>query len=114
MRLGALDTLIEIERHGEYGRDEFNTPLVGHYVLAQAMAQRVQTTGREFLAAEGVTAEERVVFRLHWLPGVTTRDRVKIPDERAEDGTQRPYNIREVRPLGRNRFLELHTVRSAP
>lgn len=109
MRLGQLDTLIEIVRHGEYGRDEFNAPLIGDYVASAAMAQRVQTTGREFLMADGVTADERVVFRLHWIPGVTTKDRVQIPAE-----GERPYNIREVRPLGRNRFMELHTVRNAP
>lgn len=102
MKLGLLDTYIEIEREGITGRDEFNAPIEGWSVVAREMSQRVQLSGREFMSGDGTTNDERVVFKLHWVPGIKPDDRVKCDD--------RYYNIHEVRPLGRRRFMELHTV----
>ena len=56
MRLGRLDTRIEIVREGETGRDEFNTPITGLWVVVTMMAERMQQSGREYLAADGVQA----------------------------------------------------------
>ncbi|WP_292229505.1 phage head closure protein [Brevundimonas sp.] len=106
MKLGRLDTFIEIVRDGITGRDEFNAPIYGPVPLASAMAERVQASGREFLAADAVQNEQRVVFRLHWLPDITTKDRVRCAGQ--------TYNIHEVRPLGRSRHMELHTATRAP
>ena len=105
MRLGGLDTYIEIVRDGITGRDEFNAPIYGAVIVAIAMAQRVQSSGREFLSADAIQNEQRVVFRLHWLPDITAKDRVLC------DG--QTHNIHEVRPLGRARHMELHTVARA-
>lgn len=102
MRLGQFDTYIEVEREGVTGRDEFNAPVLGWAPVAREMAQRVQASGREFIAGDAISNDERVVFRLHWVPGLTTKDRVSCEG--------RFYNIHEVRPLGRNKFMELHTV----
>lgn len=106
MRLGRFDTYIEIEREMIVGRDGFNAPIKQMAVFAAAMAERVQESGREFLAAAALTAEQRVVFRTHWIDDLRTSDRVRC------DG--RLYNIREVRPLGRRRHVELHAVGIAP
>ena len=105
MRLGLLDTYIEIVRDGIIGRDEFNAPTYGPVVVATAMAQRVQSSGREFLTGDAIQNDQRVVFKLHWLPDVTTRDRVLC------DGLT--HNIHEVRPLGRAQHMEIHTVAGA-
>lgn len=105
MRLGGLDTYIEIERDVMTGRDEFHAPIYGQIIVAKAMAQRVQSSGREFLSADAIQNEQRVVFRLHWLPDITTKDRVLCEGQ--------THNIHEVRPLGRARHMELHTVARA-
>lgn len=105
MKLGRLDTYIEIVRDGIVGRDEFNAPIHGPVTIATAMAQRVQSSGREFLAADAIQNDQRVVFRLHWLPEITTKDRVLCAGQ--------IHNIHEVRPLGRARHVELHTVARA-
>jgi rod shape-determining protein MreB len=42
MKLGRLDTRIEIVRDGEIGRDEFNAPITGEIVVTTAMAETVQ------------------------------------------------------------------------
>lgn len=100
MRLGRLDTFIEIVRNGEIGRDEFNSPIYGEAVVAEAMAEQVQQSGREYLAADGVQASRKVVFRTHRQPDVKVTDRVRVGDQ--------SLNIREVRPIGRF-HMELHT-----
>lgn len=105
MKLGDLDTFIQIVRDAETGRDEFNAPIRGEVVITSAMAQRVQQTGREYLAAEGALASRKIVFRTHWQPDIKTTDTVRLDGER--------LNIREVRPLGR-RYLEIHAEGVAP
>lgn len=101
MKLGRLDTYIQIVREGEIGRDEFNAPILGEWVVANCMAEQIQASGREFLSADAVTGSIKVVFRTHWVPDVSRTDRVRSGDQ--------DFNIREVRPLGRNRHMELHT-----
>lgn len=105
MKLGNLDTFIEIVRDGVIGRDEFNTPITGQTTVATAMAQRLHRGGREYLAADGVEASRKVVFRTHWLPDISVSHRILL------DGQS--LNIREVRPLGR-RYLEIHAEGVAP
>ncbi len=104
MKLGRLDTFVRITRYGETGRDAYNAPIMAEYDLADAWAEMVQTSGREFLANDAVQNERRVVFRTHAQPGVTVKDRIYV-------GTDR-FNITEVRPLGR-RHVEFHTVAGA-
>ncbi|WP_413297983.1 head-tail adaptor protein [Brevundimonas phoenicis] len=101
MKLGDFDHPIAIRRWGDTGqRDSFNAPIMGWMPVATGMAQRVQSSGREYLAADAIQTTLRVVFRTHWIPGLTTKDHVLC------NGID--HNIREVRPLGRNRYVELH------
>ena len=102
MKLGRLDTYIVILRKDAVTRNAFNEAEKSEREEGAAMAERVQVSGREFLAADAIQAEERVVFRTHWRGDVTTADAVLCNGKR--------HNIREVRPLGRNRYMELHTV----
>ena len=104
MRLGRLDTRIEIVREGETGRDEFNDPIMGLSVVVTLMAERVQQSGREYLAADGVQASRKIVFRTHRQPDIRLTDQVRM------DGAL--LNIREVRPLGRL-HMEIHTEGAA-
>lgn len=104
MKLGRLDTFITIRRFGETGRDEYNAPIEAEYELAEAWAEMVQASGREFLANDTVNSERRVVFRTHAQPGVTVQDRIYVGCDR--------FNITEVRPIGR-RHVEMHTIAGA-
>lgn len=104
MKLGSLDTYIEIVRQGETGRDEFNAPIRGEIVVTSAMAQQIQQTGREYLAADGPQSSRKIVFRTHWQEDVRTTDQVRLGDDL--------LHIREVRPLGR-RYLEIHAEGAA-
>ena len=104
MRLGRLDTRIEIVREGETGRDEFNTPITGLWVVVTMMAERMQQSGREYLAADGVQASRKIVFRTHRRPDIRQTDQVRMDDAL--------LNIREVRPLGRL-HMEIHTEGAA-
>jgi hypothetical protein len=63
------------------------------------MAERVQQSGREYLAADGVQASRKIVFRTHRHPNIRLNDQVRM------DGAL--LNIREVRPLGRL-HMEIH------
>lgn len=104
MRLGRLDTRIEIVRDGEIGRDEFNTPIKGLAIVGTLMAERIQQSGREYLAADGVQASRKIVFRTHRQPDIRLTDQVRMDDAL--------LNIREVRPLGRL-HMEIHTEGAA-
>ncbi len=105
MHAGDMDRRITIEKR-TVTTGPFNEPIESFQPLAEVWAEVRQQGGAEFLRAESVTAERRVLFRLRWLPGVTVLDRVKY------DG--RAHNILEVRELGRRSGLELYTVANDP
>lgn len=102
MRAGDLDRRVIIQTYAITGVDPFNNPIGEWQDVATVWAQVLQQGGSEFLRAEEVTAERRVVFRIRWLEGVSALQRV------IHDGTE--HNITEVRELGRRDGLELHTT----
>jgi SPP1 family predicted phage head-tail adaptor len=69
--------------------------------LATVWAEVKQESGREFFAAGGIQSDRKVVFRLRWIDGITVVHRVIY--------SGREHNIHEVRELGREVGLELHT-----
>ena len=73
--------------------------------MATVAAQVLQKGGREFLSAQMVQAEVRVLFRLRWIEGITVLDRVNY--------SGRLHNIQEVKEVGRREGLELMTVAAA-
>lgn len=100
MRAGNLDRRITIQTVGtivdDYGREVPG----GTVDLATVWASMQQQGGREFIAADAVQAERKVVFRLHYVSGLDEAMTV------LHDGME--YDIREVRELGRRQGLELH------
>ncbi|ASY43333.1 hypothetical protein CJD35_01850 [Sphingobium xenophagum] len=100
MRAGTLDRTVTIQRMTlvDDGYSSVETWADWQTVPAQV----VQEGGREFFAAAAVQAEQRVLFRMRWLDGVTVLDRVSY------DG--RPHNIIGVKELGRREGTELLTV----
>lgn len=101
MRAGSLDTPITIER-ATNAPNEYGTPTMTWTTLASARAQVIMSKTEEFIHSGGANDETAVVFRTRWIEGVTAADRV------VHDG--RPLNIKEVKPLGRRRGLEIRTV----
>lgn len=103
MKAGRLDRHLMIQRR-TIAYDEYNSPIEVWSVLATAPAQVIQQSGREFLAADQIQAQRRVVFRMRWREDVTVLDRVSY------DGLI--HNIQDVKELGRREGLELMTVAS--
>lgn len=104
MKAGALDRRVTIER-ATVIQDPYGEEIETWAPLATVSAQVVQQSGREFLAAEAMQAEVRVLFRLRWIEGIQETDRVSYGD--------RMHNIQEVKELGRREGLELMTVAAA-
>lgn len=103
LRAGKLDRQITIERQSETVAEsgavsKTRTP------IATVRAELVQQSIDEFLAGFGEAEAGALVFRIRYLAGITTADRVLF------DGSA--YEIDEIAELGRRRALELRTVRS--
>jgi SPP1 family predicted phage head-tail adaptor len=101
MQAGALDRTITIREEGLIDDGYGGTIPGGWQDLATVAAHVKQQTGREFIQAQQVTAERRVVFTIRFRAGITTAMQIRY------DGTE--FNIREVREIGRRQWLELHT-----
>jgi SPP1 family predicted phage head-tail adaptor len=101
IRAGKLDRQIIIERQTE-------TVAASGAVsntwapLATVRAELVQRGADEYLAGFGEAETSSAVFRIRYLAGITTVDRVIC------DGIA--YEIDEIAELGRKRALELRTV----
>jgi len=101
MRAGKLDRKITIER-----KTKTKTP-TGSVVeswqeVATMRAEIVQQSATEFLTGYGEAENGSIVFRIRYLGGITTNDRVTY------NGTA--YNLKEIKELGRHRGLELRGV----
>lgn len=101
MRAGGLNRRIAIER--SVPDDSFDgAGLETWQPLTTCWAEVRQQGGREFLQNGFTNTERRVVFFIRWFPGVTTADRVMYGGK--------PFDIAEVREIGRRDGVELHTV----
>lgn len=102
MRAGKLDRFITIERPTE-------TVAASGAVsstwanIATVRAELVQQSASEILSGFGEGETGSVIFRIRYLPGLTTADRVIY------DGAA--YGLQEVAEIGRKRGLELRAVR---
>lgn len=101
MRAGRLDKRVTIRSRGDT-RDEYGAAVPTWPTLAEVWAQRLQQTGREFLAGDKDTAERGVVWRIRWRDDIDETMRVSFEGQE--------YDIVEVRELGRKAGLELHTT----
>ena len=101
MRAGKLDRSITIERFTET-ISPAGKPSQAWTVLAMVPAQLVEASTEEFLRKFGEDAETVAMFRIRHLDGVTTKDRVVY--------NERPFNIAEIKEIGRRVGLELRCV----
>lgn len=104
MRAGKLDRTIAIER-----LTETVTP-TGSVVtawtnIATVRAQIVTQSASEFLTGYGEAEAGTIVFRIRYIAGITTADRVSYGGQ--------IYDLKEVAEIGRRRGLELRAVATA-
>lgn len=97
--------MVTIERQGPPYDDGYSTVPGEWEALATVPAQVLQQSGGEYLQSAGIVAEQRVVFRVRWIDGLSVLDRV-IYDDRA-------HEIKDVKELGRREGTELLTVAEA-
>lgn len=104
MRAGKLDRTISIER-----KTETVSPtgaVVSAWLnIATVRAEIVTQSASEFLTGFGEAENGTVVFRVRYLAGITTADRVSYAGQ--------VYDLKEVTEIGRRRGLELRAVATA-
>ena len=101
MRAGKLDRIITIQRETK------TTNFTGYAVAAWSditaiRAEIVTQTSTEFLTGYGEAENGTVIFRVRYLAGITTADRVTYNDQ--------VYDLKEITEIGRRRALELRAV----
>lgn len=101
MPAGKLDRIITLERKTETVADT-GSVVSAWTTFATVRAEIINQTASEFLTGYGEAEAGTVVFRIRFLSGITTADRI------THAGQQ--YNIKEVIEIGRRRWLELRAV----
>lgn len=104
IKAGKLDRQITIERQAETVAASGSVSKTWA-ALATVRAELVQLAAEEYLAGFGEADTGGAVFRIRYLAGITTADRVTF------DATT--YDIEEIAELGRKRGLELRCARAA-
>lgn len=104
MRAGKLDRTITLERLTET-LNENRTPIPAWSTIATVRAEILQQSTNEFLTGYGEALAGTIIFRIRYLPGITTVDRVTYA------GTV--YDLQEIKEIGRRRGLELRAVATA-
>lgn len=103
MRAGQRDRRIVIEAPTSTRDPETNEELVTFAPVARVWGSRKDTSGGEFLKADGIRAEERSLFWIPWRADLTTRHRLTC------EGLS--WNIEAFRELaGRRRYLEIQAT----
>jgi SPP1 family predicted phage head-tail adaptor len=103
MRAGKLDQTIEIRRQVNDAVDPYGNPVPGTIsTVATMRAQIIQASTEEFIRGWGANSEAVMIFRTRWFDDVTLADGVR------HDGVD--YNLKEIKPIGRRRGLELRCV----
>lgn len=102
MQSGKLHQLIQIERQTETispsGAVQHNWQ-----VIATARAEPVTLSASEFLSGMGDAETRNAVWRIRWIPELTTKDRIRHGSE--------TYDLKEIIEIGRRKALELRAVR---
>lgn len=102
MRAGRLDNVITIQRYKVVGDDGAGNQIREWFVLATMRAQLIKASTEEFARQYGITSDTMIVFRTHFIAGITPADRV------VHDGLL--HDIKEVKEIGRRKALEIRTV----
>jgi SPP1 family predicted phage head-tail adaptor len=104
MRAGKLDRTISIDRYSAGEPNEYGETIPTWTPLATLRAQVVQASTEEFLEAYGASEQTAIIFRVRWIAGVDTADRISY------EGSY--FNIKETKEIGRRKGLELRAVRA--
>ncbi|UXT96530.1 phage head closure protein [Agrobacterium tumefaciens] len=102
MRAGKLDTTITI-RGVTYVDDGYGGQIEVVADIATARAQIIEQSTDEFIRNYGATTERLRIFRTRWIDGVDLEMKIK------HDGLD--YDLKQIKPIGRRRGLELRCVR---
>lgn len=101
IRAGKLDRTIAIERKSETV-SETGAAVATWMNIATVRAEIVTQAASEFLTGFGEAENGTIVFRVRYLPGITTADRVSYGGK--------VYDLKEITEIGRRRGLELRAV----
>ncbi|RUY31699.1 head-tail adaptor protein [Mesorhizobium sp. M7A.F.Ca.US.001.04.1.1] len=104
MRAGKLDRIIAIERKTETVSPT-GAVVTAWLNIATVRAEIVTQSASEFLTRFGEAESGTIVFRVRYLAGITTADRVTYSGQ--------VYDLKEVTEIGRRRGLELRAVATA-
>ncbi|WP_275788570.1 phage head closure protein [Pararhizobium gei] len=105
MRSGRLDRTITVQRSTE-SIDAAGTPSFVWSDVATVRAEIIEASAQEFIRASGENTEAVTIFRIRFLDGIATDDRVLF------DG--RLHNIRQITEIRRRKGLELRTIEWRP
>lgn len=100
MRAGKLDRTITLQRRAE--TKDGPRVVTAWTNIATVRAEIVQQSASEFLTGFGEAENGTVIFRIRYLGGVTTADRIMF------DGVA--HDIKEIAEIGRRRGVELRAV----
>lgn len=104
MRSGKLDQTITI-RSMTYVDDGYGGQEQVEADFATLRAQIIEESTDEFVRNYGVSTERLRIFRTRWLDGVTPEMRV------LHDGES--FGIKQIKPIGRRRGLEIRCTNGA-
>lgn len=100
-----LDRLVVVERLSRTV-DDYGAEAETWAPIATLAAQRLEAGSRELVRAYGTIEEGEAVFRVRYLAGLTTADRVVV------DG--QPLDLVAVNELGRRQALDLRARTAGP
>lgn len=101
MRAGRLDNTITLNRM-TYVDDGMGNQIPQPEVLATLRAQIIDESTEEFIRSYGASTERLRIFRTRHMDGITLSDTV--------EHVGITYNLKEIKPIGRRRGLELRCV----
>ncbi|MBO0141594.1 phage head closure protein [Agrobacterium sp. Ap1] len=101
MRAGQLNRVISIDRLTTT-LNENRSSVSAWANIDTVRAEIVQQSATEFLSGFGEAESGTIIFRIRYLPGITTADRVTYAGK--------AHDLKEVTEIGRRRGLELRAV----
>lgn len=104
MRAGKLNETIVL-RSVTYQDDGFGGQEIVETDHATLRAQIIEESTEEFVRNYGIASERLRIFRTRWIDGVTLDMTV------VHDGVS--YNLKQIKPIGRRRGMELRCTDGA-
>ncbi|MEP7457066.1 phage head closure protein [Phyllobacterium sp. SB3] len=105
MRAGKLDNVIDIMRATD-GDDGLGGPPIPGMgppeSIYELRAQIIEANTEEYIRAWGASTERLIIFRTRHVDDIQVGDFIKYDD--------RDFNIKEIKPIGRRRGLEIRCV----